>query len=145
MLDILKEVADSLYGNIGDVCFDSVYLSREICNLISETGGIPYIKLKSNTMTKSKGSFICKKIVLAFMKNRGEFDAHYHQRSIVVAVFAAPKEQNGRGGSLRSHRTGTQDRGLAGQTASYNIDMGSRAVMEKGVLAKNMLKAMAAN
>ena len=58
MLDTLKEVADSLYENIGDTYFDSACLSREICNLISETGGTSYIKPKSTTIAKSKGSFI---------------------------------------------------------------------------------------
>lgn len=42
MLDILKNITDPLYGNIGDACFDSAYL-REICYLISEMSGTLYI------------------------------------------------------------------------------------------------------
>ena len=81
-------------------------------------------------------------MVLEFLKNRTQFDTHYHQRSIVEAVFAALKERRGRGGSLRSRRTSTQNRELAVQVISYNIDMVSRKAVEEGRLTKDHLEAM---
>ena len=83
-------------------------------------------------------------MVLLFMQSKDEFYKHYHQRSIVESVFAALKERRGRGGSLRSRRTHTQDRELAIQTISYNIDIVSRAWIQSGRLTKDMLKAIAA-
>ena len=107
-------------------------------------GGTPYIKSKSNTTSKSYGSHSWRVMVLLFMQSRDEFYKHYRQRSIVESVFAALKERRGRGGSLRSRITYTQDRELAIQTISCNTDMVSRAWIQSGRLAKDMLKAMAA-
>ena len=67
-----------------------------------------------------------REMVLTFMNNKTEFDKHFHQRSIVEAVFATLKERRSRGGSLRSRRTHTQNRELAMQVVSYNIDLVSR-------------------
>ena len=144
MEDILNDMIDVLYRDIGDVCFDAAYLTRKICNMVSKMGGTPYIKPKSNTISKSYGSHSWRVMVLSFMQNRDEFDEHYHQRSIVESVFAALKERRGRGGSLRSRRTHTQDRELAIQTISYNIDMVSREWIKSGRLTKDTLKAIAA-
>ena len=144
MADILKDMADSMYWNIGDACFDSAYLSREICNIISKKmGRTPYIKPKRNTTAKSKGSNSWRRMVLRFLTDRDQFDMHYHQRSIVESVFAALKERRGRGGSLRSRTTHTQDRELAIQTISYNIDMVTRKAIEEGRLTRDALEAMA--
>ena len=59
------------------------------------------------------------------------------------SVFAALKERRGRGGSLRSRTTHTQDRELAIQTISYNIDMVTRKAIEEGRLTRDALEAMA--
>ena len=61
------------------------------------------------------------------------------------SVFAALKERRGRGGSLRSRTTHTQDRELAIQTISYNIDMVTRKAIEEGRLAEDDLRAAAAD
>ena len=47
------------------------------------------------------------------------------------------------GGSLRSYRTNTQNRELAVQVISYNIDMVSRKAITEGRLTKDPLEAMA--
>ena len=123
---ILTSMADTMAGKIGDVCFDSAYLTRSICNLISNMGGTPFIKPKSNTTPKSLGSHSWKKMVTMYLKNLDKFNDHYHQQSIVESVFAALKELRGRGGSLRSRMDHTQDKELVIQTISYNIDMVAR-------------------
>ena len=79
-----------------------------------------------------------------YLTNQKKFNDHYHQRSIVESVFAALKERHGRGSSLRSRMTRTQDKELAIQTISYNIDAVARAEIEDGNLTKDMPKAMAA-
>lgn len=57
-------------------------------------------------------------MVLMSMKNRDQFDARYHQRSVAESAFAALKERRGRRGSLRSRSTHTQNRELAVQATS---------------------------
>ena len=114
MADTLKGMADSMYWNVGDACLDSAYLARGICDTISKKmGRTPYIKPKRNTSAKSMGSHSWRKMVLMLMNDRDRFDTHCHQRSIAEAVFAALKERRGRGGSLRSRITHTQNRELA--------------------------------
>ena len=97
MVDILKDMVNSMYYHIGDACFDSAYIAREICNLISKMGGTPYVKPKSNTTAKSKGSRSWRKMVLEFMKNRTQFDTHYRQRSIVEGGVCRPQGAAGPG------------------------------------------------
>lgn len=82
--------------------------------------------------------------MLLFMQSKDEFYKHYHQRSIVESVFAAPKERCGRGDSLRYRRTHTQDGELAVQTISYNIDMVSWVWIQSGRLTKDMLEVIVA-
>ena len=144
MEDILNDMIDVLYRDICDACFDAAYLTRKICNMISKMGGTPYIKPKSNTISKSYGSHSWRVMVPLFMQSKDEFYKHYHQRSIVESVFAAPKERCGRGGSLRYRRTHTQDGELAVQTISYNIDMVSRVWIQSGRLTKDMLEVIVA-
>ena len=141
---ILASMVDTMAGKIGDVCFDSAYLTRKICNLISSMGGTPFIKPKSNTTPKSRGSRSWKEMVTMYLKNLDKFNDHYHQRSIVESVFAALKIRRGMGGSLRSRRDHTQDKELAIQTISYNIDMVARAEIKSGNLTEDMLEAMTA-
>ena len=51
---------------------------------------------------------------------------HHSLDVLVEVVFAALKEWRGRGGSLRSRRTHTQNMELAMHVISYNIDLVSR-------------------
>ena len=139
---ILTSLVDVMGGKIGDVCFDLAYLARKICNLISNMGGTPFIKPKSNIIPKSGGSYSWKEMVTMYLTNQDRFNDHYHKRSIAEAVFAALKERRGRGGSLRSRRTYTQDKELAVQTISYNIDLVARVEIEDGNLTEDMLKVM---
>lgn len=142
MEEILTSMVETISGKIGDACFDSAYLTRKICNLISKMGGTPFIKPKSNTISNSRGSYSWKEMVIMYLKNLAKFNDHYHQRNIVEAVFAALKERRGRGGSLRSRMSRTQDKELAIQVISYNIDMVARAEIKSGNLTEDMLKAM---
>ena len=75
MADILNGMADSMYRNVGDACFDSAYLARDICDIISKKmGRAPYIKPKRNTTAKSRGSHPWRKMVLRFLTDRDQFD-----------------------------------------------------------------------
>ena len=116
-----------------------------MCNLIDGLGGKPFIKPKSNSTPKAKGSISWKKIITLFLKYPAEFYKHYHQRSLVESAFAALKIRRGLGGSLRSRMAHTQDRELAIQVISYNIDKVARVDIESGRLTENMLKATVAH
>ena len=79
-----------------------------------------------------------------YLKNLDKFNEHYHQQSIVESVFAALKIRRGMGGSLRSRMDHTQDKELAIQTISYNIDMVTRVEIKSGNLIKDMFGVMTA-
>ena len=91
MIDMLRSMIDMLNGKIGDANFDSAYLTREMCNLIDGLGDKPFIKPKSNSTRKAKGSSSWKKMITLFLKYPAEFYKHYHQRSLVESAFAALK------------------------------------------------------
>ena len=55
----------------------------------------PFIKLKSNTKRNAEGSWSWREMVTMYQDNREEFDKHYHQCSIVEAVYAAIKAMYG--------------------------------------------------
>ena len=119
--------------------------TRKIRNTVSKMGSTPIIKVKSNTAPKSRGSHSWRVGALLFMQNRDEFYRYCRQRSIVESVFAVLNERWGKGGSLRSRRTHTQDRELTIRTISYNIGLVSREWIKSGRPTKDMLKAIAAN
>ena len=137
MEKILAGMVGTMDSKIGDACFDSAYLTRKICNLISSMGGTPFIKPKSNTTPKSRGSHSWKEMVMMYLTNKTS-----QTTTIVESVFAELKERRGRVGSLRSQMTHTQDKEPAIQTISYNIDMAARAEIEGGNLTEDMLEAM---
>ena len=52
----MTELLGKIRGGKGDGCFDSAYLSRNLCNMPESPGLAPFIKPKSNTTSNAKGS-----------------------------------------------------------------------------------------
>ena len=74
---------------------DSGYLARKACNLVARLGAQPFFWPKSNSTTKSRGSYAWSDMVELFRRNIEEFKRHYHQRSKVESVFSVIKEYFG--------------------------------------------------
>jgi len=98
---------------------DAGYLSRKACNLVSKQHGIPYFWLKSNSTSKSRGSYAWSDMMIMFKKNLDFFKKHYHQRSKVESVFSVIK--NYFGNTVFSRKIEGQLNELLVKVLDYNL------------------------
>ena len=91
MEKILAGMVGTMDSKIGDACFDSAYLTRKICNLISSMGGTPFIKPKSNTTPKSRGSHSWKEMVMMYLTNQKKFNDHSSTKYCRVCVCSTQR------------------------------------------------------
>ena len=138
----MTELLGKIKGGKGDGCFDSAYLSRNLCNMLESLGLTPFIKPKSNTTSNAKGSWAWKEMVTMYREDRKQFDERYHPRSIVEAVYAALKAMYG--GSLRTRTPKTQTTEAVMHVLNYNIEMVARAQLNAGSLTEADIRAVAA-
>ena len=89
----VKSVAESF--EVEGWSLDGAYLSRENCNAIAAVGAEPWIKPKSNTTARSKGSPAWRRMVLEFRRNPEAAERKYHRRSAVEAAISAKKRKFG--------------------------------------------------
>ncbi len=89
----IKEVTKSF--EIKEWSMDRAYLSRENCNAVAAVGAEPWIKLKSNTTAKTKGSPAWRRMVLEFRQNPEVAKRKYHRRSAVESAISAKKRKFG--------------------------------------------------
>ena len=143
MTDILKRL-ESLRSkpDKGDATFDSAYLSRDFCTLLSDLGWTPIIKPKSNTTSNAKGSWAWKEMMQLYENDQDQFDGRYHQRSIVEAVYSAIKAMYGN--SLRTRLVPTQTVEAMTHVILYNIEMVVRAQIDAGRLTEQDIQALVA-
>ena len=90
---------------------DPAYLSRMICNLVDKSDRKPFIKSKSNTITRSKGSPSWREMVLMYQNDEKKFRDTHHARSRVESTFAAFKKHFG--SSVNARKVRMQDRVIA--------------------------------
>ena len=134
-------------GNLGldfkgmDFCLDAVYLSRQMCDIVTAFGMMPFIDVKKNT-NNAKGSWPWRYMVDMYLGNRDKFDDHYHQRSIIEAVFGALKKMYG--SSLRCRRRDKQEKELGIKIICYNIEVAARQQVRDGKITRQSLEAIAA-
>lgn len=117
----LKMMLKSIPYGEGDLCLDRAYLSRENCNLIAKKGRTPYIKPKSSTRVKARGSQAWRSMIRLYRADREEFDKHYHKRSIAEVPYSVIKRVFGY--TLTSLRWITQRIELFIKVIIYNIDI----------------------
>lgn len=125
-----------------DFCLDSAYLAREMCSLLAELGFAPYIKPKKNTCRNARGSQSWRVMVDLYRDDLPEFKRHYHQRSIIEAVFGAVKTMYG--SYVRCRRKDNQRREVAARVICYNIELIARFNAERGRLTRQSLAAITA-
>ena len=98
---------------------DSAYLSRKNCELVAEKNGKPFIKIKSNTTKKPKGSQAWKDMVRFAIEEPELFDKIYHLRSLVESVNSAIKRRYG--STIKATKRRTKNNTLALRVIAYNI------------------------
>lgn len=125
-----------------DFCLDSAYLARDMCNTLAKLGFAPYIRPKRNTCRNARGSQPWRAMVDLYKDNLPEFKRHYHQRSIIEAVFGAVKAMYG--GYVTCRRKDNERREIATRIICYNIELIARAHARSDRLARRSLGALAA-
>lgn len=128
----IKQISNDFL--INDWCGDSMYLSRENCNAVSEAGGTPWFNPKKNTKVKQMGSRSWGLMVRTAKDNPEEFAKHYHKRSNVEATFSAKKRKFG--SSVRSKLNNAKENEEHLKWIGYNFTVLSRAQYEKNVKIK---------
>ena len=112
----------SLLRNIRKILFalgDAGYLSRLNCRITVKKGGKPFFCLKKNTTAKADGCLAWKRMVEFFERDKELYEAIYHMRSFVEAVFSSLKRRFG--ACLHSVKKRMQKKELALKVIAYNI------------------------
>jgi len=119
---------------INDWSGDSAYLSRDNCNAVSETGGVPWFRPKKNTTKKPKGSVSWKRMVTEFKDNPDNANSHYHKRSNSESTNSAKKKKFGK--SVRSRNRTAKENEEYMKWVCYNLSVLSRGSFEFGIKPK---------
>jgi hypothetical protein len=102
-----------------EVCADKAYLSRANVDAARGIGARAYIPLKARSVPTSYGSVAWRELYQLFDERREEFEAHFHRRSNVEAVFAAIKKKLGE--TLKSRDPTAQINELLAKLLIYNL------------------------
>lgn len=103
---------DKVFGDRG-------YPSRKLAQAIADEGGEPWLRPKSNTGTKSKGSPAFRKMVISFRKDEEAWMKEYGVRSVIEGLFSWLKRKFG--GALTSTRYACQKAELTCKLFLYNV------------------------
>ena len=111
---LMRELPD-----LGRVMGDSAYSSHANLRLVTEKGGVPYIKFKCHAVAKAYSTPAWKRSLRKFLADQDEWMGNYHRRSIVEAVFSSIKRTWG--STLRSRKYWNQRRELALKVLAYDV------------------------
>jgi len=111
---LLRELKELLCA-IGDAS----YLSRKNCNIVVEKNGKPFFAIKKNTTYKKKGSAAFRDMVKMAKFKKELFDAIYHIRSVIEAIFASLKKRYGN--CVRAVKCKAKNIQIALRVVAYNI------------------------
>jgi len=98
---------------------DGAYGNRKVTQVVYERDGISRVKLRGDVTRRAKGSPGWKATVTALEDDADVYEAAYHIRSFVEAVFASIKRRFGR--ALRSIKGWHKRRELALKVIAYNL------------------------
>ncbi|MBN1468545.1 MAG: IS5 family transposase [Fusobacteriaceae bacterium] len=130
--ELVKRTAESF--NIKEVSADKAYSSKANLEVISETGGTPYIPFKKNVSGKSRGSLIWTKMYHYFMYQHEEFLQHYHKRSNSETVFHMIKTKFR--DDIKSKKATAQHNELLIKVLCHNICVVIQEISELGIKAE---------
>lgn len=103
---------------IGDVCGDAAYLSREIVSIVEGKGGQAIIKLKSGITLKAKGYQAWSRMLEIAILRPKEYEKRYHRRSVIEGYFGALKSRLG--SRIRARRRHNQNIELLSKVVVWN-------------------------
>lgn len=73
ILEMFKSLVECLAECTRDVCLDRAYILRKVCNTIQNMHGVPFLAIKSNTMTNAKCSRMWTEMMTMTQDNPEEF------------------------------------------------------------------------
>lgn len=117
--------------HVEDWSGDSMYLSRENCDAVDEIGARPWLKPKSNTISKARGSSAWKRMINDFKENPELAYEKYHMRSNVESANSAKKRKFS--SYVRSINLTSQKIEESLSWVGYNLSLMPRAVYEFGL------------
>jgi transposase len=115
LIPLLKRIT----GNIGDVCGDKGVASRRNAPYIDDRGGTPFLLMKKNSTSKSKGCPAWHNMYVSRKNDEKAWDKRYHKRSNSEAGFGSFKHQTT--SYLSSRNRKCQDNEVWLKTIAYNI------------------------
>jgi len=98
---------------------DGAYANRKTTQVVYEKGGISRVSLRPDVTHKSRGSPGWKATVTAFQEDAATYEAVYHIRSFIEAVFSSIKRRFGR--ALHAIKGWHRRRELALKVVAYNL------------------------
>ncbi len=125
----IKKIKNDFIINISSA--DSVYLSRENCTTVEETGGKPRFHLKKGLTKKPKGHPAWKRMLTYAEQHPKEYDTEYHTRSNVECTNSAKKRKFGDVVLCKNDIAKEQESHLT--WCAYNFSVLSRAYYELGI------------
>lgn len=117
--ELLERTSDNF--PIGEVYGDPAYLSRRNCDLVEDSGGMPFFKPKSNTTRKAKRSKAWRDMILHHERDSESFMKRYHKRSNVESTFSSIKMRLSP--HLRSRTETAKENELLVLAILHNINM----------------------
>src|SRR4030042_147469 len=122
---IKKDFKTNIHGG------DSVYLSRENCTAVEETGGKPRFHLKKGLTKKPKGHPAWKHMLTYAEEHPEAYDTEYHTRSNEECTNSAKKRKFGDTVHCKNDIAKEQESHLT--WCAYNFTVLSRAYYELGI------------
>lgn len=115
LIPLLKRI----HGEIGDVCGDKGFASRRNTQYIASRGATPFLMMKKNSTSASKGYPAWHRMYISRKKDEKTWDKRYHKRSNSEAGFGSFKQQTNSYLSSRNWRCQVNELWL--KTIGYNI------------------------
>ena len=112
---LLKRV----HGEIGNVCGDKAYSSRENAELVAKRGGRPFLLTKENASSEAKGHQAWKEMMRYREEHPKAFEKRYHKRSNSESTNSSFKRKYGE--FLYSRKWKTQKREAGLKVITYNL------------------------
>ena len=106
-------------GEIGNVCGDKAYSSRENAELVAKRGGRPFLMPKENASSKAKGHHAWKEMMMYREEHHKAFENRYHKRSNSESTNSSLKRKYGE--FLYSRKWKMQKREAGLKVITYNL------------------------
>ncbi|KKM23572.1 hypothetical protein LCGC14_1613850 [marine sediment metagenome] len=122
---------------VKEISADAGYLSRKNCELIQDSGAMPYILPKKNVTSYSKGSGTAwQNMIRLWKKHQMLFASHYHRRSNVESTFGMLKRKWG--DFCRCKLPMTQENEILARIICHNAAVLSEAMLSNDLELKFM-------